>query len=83
MITKRSAAVEAKRIASGEITRYLETGQPAEDHGCADPDPCRECVLIREALEKLSVQLEQPSGVGGLGPYWWQRRPADAELEQA
>ena len=74
-LTKRSARVEAKRITAGEITRYLDTGQPAEDHGCADPTPCRECQLVRQALRQLAGELERPSGQDGMGPYWWEREP--------
>ena len=70
-MTKRLAAREAKHIAAGQITAYLDVGQPNDDHGCEYP--CSECAAVREALIELAAKLEEQAGLDVRQGFWFER----------
>lgn len=72
---KRQAMREAKHLAAGEIIRYLDVGQPNDDHGCEHP--CPGCSAVREALIELSERLEAESKIKTYsGGHWYERAKA-------
>jgi hypothetical protein len=77
--SKRQAMREAKHLAAGEINRYLDVGQPIEDHGCVDGgDPCEGCQRVVAALRELAHNLANEAGLDTYnGGMWWDKRDAD------